>query len=235
METATTPYPEFYRQKEKLAASAEHNSEAARKLAKLEVFRPALTEKERAQLMLTMDVFLRACDENGLFFFLIGGTLLGAYRHHGLIPWDDDVDIALNGSQWQKVRAVLGNISGFTLYARADAQWKFYLSDLPPFKDKPFKWPCLDLFFFSEDETHVWGLTWSLKYMLMHRSYVHKTNKRHFEFQSEKTDCSNLHASFPFVFRHIDHGTGSVKEVRRVGNRVIEEITLSPLMDVCLE
>ncbi|KAK7496055.1 hypothetical protein BaRGS_00012756, partial [Batillaria attramentaria] len=139
--------------------------------------------------------------------------------------------------------------------------------------DKPFKWPCLDLFFFSEDETHVWGLTWSLKYMLMHRrhvlpvthvrwehwqlpapacvervllrefdvlrcvtpSYVHKTNKRHFDFQSEKTDCSNLHASFPFVFRHIDHGTGSVKEVRRVGNRVIEEITLSPLMDVCLE
>ena len=58
-----------------------------------------LVQEKEVELL---KIFDSLCQENGLTYYALGGTLLGAIRHGGFIPWDDDMDLGMPRQDYER-------------------------------------------------------------------------------------------------------------------------------------
>lgn len=61
------------------------------------------------RILETMKFIDNLCRKHGIVYYIMGGTALGAVRHGGFIPWDDDLDIFMTPDQYEKFKIVFEN------------------------------------------------------------------------------------------------------------------------------
>ncbi len=66
--------------------------------------------RDQLELLRMLQVVDAVCREHGLRWWLSSGTLLGAARHKGFIPWDDDVDIVMLRKDYRRLEKILLNM-----------------------------------------------------------------------------------------------------------------------------
>ena len=73
--------------------------------------------------------------QNKLRYYIIGGTMLGAVRHHGFIPWDDDVDIGMPRNDYNRLIELLKKPTEHYVVEASDSQNKDYIYGFAKFYD----------------------------------------------------------------------------------------------------
>lgn len=78
------------------------------------------------ELMILKD-YIAICEENNLEYYMYGGSLLGAIRHQGFIPWDDDIDIIMPPEDYNRFIEIMEKSDDKYSILTMDNQDDFYL------------------------------------------------------------------------------------------------------------
>lgn len=66
-----------------------------------------IMNERHAKLLELYKIFLEICQRHDIKFYFTGGSALGAVRHEGFIPWDDDVDMGIMRDEWERLKPIL--------------------------------------------------------------------------------------------------------------------------------
>lgn len=73
---------------------------------------PEMVKAFKQKLVETMSAFISFCAEHNITYFATGGTAIGAIRHKGFIPWDDDIDVCMLRSEYDRFVALREKCKG---------------------------------------------------------------------------------------------------------------------------
>ena len=77
-----------------------------------EFYEPETLKRLQGEILSILDDFTAICDRYHLEYFGIAGTGIGAIRHRGFIPWDDDIDIAMPRKDFERLIKIVERTMG---------------------------------------------------------------------------------------------------------------------------
>ena len=103
-----------------------------------------VAEKQRILLSMMVD-FHSFCVKHNIVYSIIGGTLLGAIRDKGFVPWDDDIDILLDRQNFEKLRKASDKLGKYYL---REVLWVYKIVDKESYETNGIQedTPVLDIF-----------------------------------------------------------------------------------------
>ncbi len=185
-------------------------------------FSPVDKIKYKRLLLQTYKAFSEFCNENGIHYFAAGGTMIGAVRHQGFIPWDDDIDVYMKRSNYDKFIALRNQLIDTEYeiidpsndgYYCAMAKFSHRNSTIWEFQSIPFVYGAyIDVFVLDYEDG-----TWE------------DVTKKRLEY-AKKVDfffvCSNKH-SLRGIINHISRG-----EIKKASWFIIQKCVLSHFRSV---
>ncbi|CAF0777578.1 unnamed protein product [Didymodactylos carnosus] len=132
----------------------------------------SVTPCEHSIMMKLLLLFDKLCRKYKIQYMMIDGTLLGSYRHHDIIPWDDDIDLLMSVKDKRRLNRAIhkhlirshkktNDIYNIEYFRRWDPEklfeyYKFYFLSSLKLSTNKWKWPFVDLIFYHENRTHLW-------------------------------------------------------------------------------
>lgn len=97
-----------------MGLSTYHLLKNSRSKNRIEISNEQLKQIQSILLRILKD-FSAVCEKHGFYYSLCGGSALGAVRHKGFIPWDDDIDIMMPHQDYELFSKTFKSSKGYEL------------------------------------------------------------------------------------------------------------------------
>jgi lipopolysaccharide cholinephosphotransferase len=169
--------------------------------------------------------------QNDIPYWTIAGTTLGAIRHKGIIPWDDDIDIGVLDTYEKQLEALEPQLNRFSLsIVKVWFGYKIYYNNIPNLKNKPYSYPMLDIFLFRKtDDRYEFSSSkarriWPKSYILLNELHPIKEHEFGQDSVFIPNDLSFLTRQYGNwyneAYREYDHRTH--KKVKKIHVRLTD-------------